>query len=98
MEIDDHATFDTIEARVRSHGVPIAEGRPRAACAAGALRRFPGPNGLNQEMYVSANKAAEPLSSRAAVSSPGSMEYHVAVVTRSLSRCAATTAACSTPG
>ena len=26
-EIDDHATFDTIEARVRSHGVPIAEGQ-----------------------------------------------------------------------
>lgn len=62
-EIDDHATFETIEARVRGHGVPVTEGSSEEAALRGVERfvRFPGPNGLTQEIYVTANKGSEPL-------------------------------------
>jgi len=62
-ELDDHATFETIEARIAAHGVPVTQGRAEEAALRGVQRfvRFPGPNGLNQEMYVSARKSTQPL-------------------------------------
>ncbi|BBZ74913.1 iron-dependent extradiol dioxygenase [Mycolicibacterium anyangense] len=62
-ELDDHATFDTIEKRIRDRGVPVVEGRNEDAALRGVERfiRFPGPNGLAQEMYVRAHRAAQPL-------------------------------------
>lgn len=62
-ELDDHATFDTIEARIRRHGVPVTEGSAEEAALRGVERfvRFPGPNGLSQEIYVRARQAREPL-------------------------------------
>lgn len=62
-ELDDHATFDTIEKRIRDRGVPVVEGRNEDAALRGVERfiRFPGPNGLAQEMYVCAHTAAQPL-------------------------------------
>jgi 2,3-dihydroxybiphenyl 1,2-dioxygenase len=63
-ELDDHATFDTIAARITSHGVPLTEGTAEETALRGVERfvRFPGPNGLAQEMYVNAGTAAAPLS------------------------------------
>ncbi|NTY61910.1 VOC family protein [Mycolicibacterium sphagni] len=62
-ELDDHATFETIEARVRSHGVLVTEGNPEDAALRGVERfaRFPGPNGLTQEIYVNPRAGSEPL-------------------------------------
>lgn len=62
-QIDDHATFDTIESRIRLHGVPLSEGSAEEAALRGVERfvRFPGPNGLVQEIYVVAQAAPEPL-------------------------------------
>lgn len=62
-ELDDHATFDLIEARIRSHGVPVVAGSAEESELRGVERfvRFPGPNGLAQEIYVSPRKASEPL-------------------------------------
>ncbi len=62
-EIDDHNTFDTIAARIRSHGVSLTTGSDEQAVLRGVDRfvRFPGPNGLAQEMYVTARKASQPL-------------------------------------
>lgn len=62
-ELDDHATFETIEARIAAHGVPLTQGSAEEAALRGVERfvRFPGPNGLNQEMYVSASRPTQPL-------------------------------------
>ena len=62
-ELDDHATFETIEARIAGHGVPLTHGSAEETALRGVERfvRFPGPNGLNQEMYVSARRSAQPL-------------------------------------
>ncbi|EUA08411.1 glyoxalase/Bleomycin resistance /Dioxygenase superfamily protein [Mycobacterium kansasii 732] len=62
-ELDDHSTFDTIEARIKSHGVPVTVGSDHDAALRGVERfvRFPGPNGLTQEMYVNARNGPEPL-------------------------------------
>lgn len=62
-ELDDHATYETIEARVRSHGVPVTEGSAEEAALRGVERfaRFPGPNGLTQEIFVEPRKSADPL-------------------------------------
>lgn len=62
-ELDDHATFDTIEARIRSHGVPVVDGCAEDAELRGVERfvRFRGPNGLAQEIYVAARKGSQPL-------------------------------------
>ena len=61
-ELDDHATFEAIETRIRSHGVPVTEGPAEEAMLRGVERfiRFPGPNGLNQEIYIYARKASAP--------------------------------------
>lgn len=62
-QVDDHSTFETIEARIRSHGVPVGDGSAEEAALRGVERlvRFPGPNGLVQEVYVNARTATEPL-------------------------------------
>jgi 2,3-dihydroxybiphenyl 1,2-dioxygenase len=62
-QLDDHETFDTIVARVRQHGVPVVEGTDEEAAQRGVERlvRFPGPNGLAQEVFTRARTAATPL-------------------------------------
>jgi 2,3-dihydroxybiphenyl 1,2-dioxygenase len=62
-QLDDHDTFDEIVARVRRHNVPITEGTAEEAELRGVERlvRFPGPNGLAQEVFTRARSADEPL-------------------------------------
>jgi 2,3-dihydroxybiphenyl 1,2-dioxygenase len=52
--VDDHRTFDEILARVTRHGVPVIEGTTEEAGLRGVERlvRFPGPNGLMQEIFT----------------------------------------------
>ncbi|MGD1238511.1 VOC family protein [Mycobacterium seoulense] len=61
-QLDGHATFDEISRRVADHGVPSVEGTDEDAKLRGVERflRFPGPNGLAQEIYTTARTA--PLS------------------------------------
>jgi 2,3-dihydroxybiphenyl 1,2-dioxygenase len=61
--IDDHATFEQIEARIRAHGVPLVQGTAEEAALRGVERllRFPGPKGITQEIYTTPVKSAEPL-------------------------------------
>ena len=58
--IDDHHTFDEILARVSGHGVPTKEGTVAEAELRGVERlvRFPGPNGLVQEIFTRARRSA----------------------------------------
>jgi 2,3-dihydroxybiphenyl 1,2-dioxygenase len=60
--IDDHRTFDEILTRVIRHGVPIKEGTAEEAALRGVerLMRFPGPNGLAQEIFVRARCSDTP--------------------------------------
>jgi 2,3-dihydroxybiphenyl 1,2-dioxygenase len=53
-QVDDHRTFDEILARVSRHGVPVANGTVEEAGLRGVERlvRFPGPNGLTQEIFT----------------------------------------------
>ncbi|BBX93689.1 VOC family protein [Mycolicibacterium boenickei] len=62
-QLDDHVTFDDIVGRVVSHGVRVAEGSAEEAALRGVERlvRFPGPNGLTQEIFVRAHTGQEPL-------------------------------------
>ncbi|MGW4101148.1 VOC family protein [Mycobacterium sp. NPDC004974] len=62
-QLDDHATFDDIVGRIVGHGVPITEGSLEEAALRGVERlvRFPGPNGLTQEIFTRAHSAAAPL-------------------------------------
>lgn len=57
--LDDHATFDEVCRRVTDHGVPAVEGSDDDAKLRGVERflRFPGPNGLTQEVYTTARTA-----------------------------------------
>ena len=61
--LDDDDTFDAVMARVRQHGVPVVEGTPEESALRGVERlvRFPGPNGLTQEIFTRARVAATPL-------------------------------------
>ena len=61
--LDDHATFDEISRRVVDHGVPAVEGSEEDAKLRGVERflRFPGPNGLTQEIYTTVHTAPLPL-------------------------------------
>ena len=61
--LDDHATFDEISRRVVDHGVPAVDGPEEDAKLRGVERflRFPGPNGLTQEIYTTARTAPLPL-------------------------------------
>lgn len=58
--LDDHATFDEISRRVVDHGVPTVEGTEEEEKLRGVERflRFPGPNGLAQEIYTTARTAS----------------------------------------
>ena len=62
-QLDDHDTFDEIVTRVTKHGVPITEGTAEEAALRGVERlvRFPGPNGLAQEVFTRARPGAAPL-------------------------------------
>ena len=61
--LHDHEAFDTVLARVKGHGVPITEGTDEEAALRGVERlvRFPGPNGLDQEVFTRARTGAAPL-------------------------------------
>ena len=61
--VEDHDTFDEILCRVTGHGVPVAEGVAEEAALRGVERlvRFPGPNGLMQEIYTHARTGSGPL-------------------------------------
>ncbi|MFE5792107.1 VOC family protein [Streptomyces sp. NPDC056503] len=61
--IDDHASFEEIEARVRAHGVPVVRGSDEEAALRGVERllRFPGPKGIAQEIYTTPLISSEPL-------------------------------------
>lgn len=62
-QLDDHAAFDEIVARVTAHGVPVVEGTAEQAALRGVERlvRFPGPNGLVQEIYTRGVTSDTPL-------------------------------------
>src|SRR6201998_1948917 len=61
--LDDHEAFDTVLARIQRHGVPATERSDEEAALRGVERlvRFPGPNGLNQEVFTRARTGATPL-------------------------------------
>ena len=62
-EIDDHDSFDEILDRLMRHGVPAACGSAEEAALRGVERlvRFPGPNGLTQEIFTRPARSATPL-------------------------------------
>jgi 2,3-dihydroxybiphenyl 1,2-dioxygenase len=61
-ELDDHSTFDAILTRVTGHGVPVTKGTAEEAAVRGVERlvRFPGPNGMVQEIFTRACRSATP--------------------------------------
>jgi 2,3-dihydroxybiphenyl 1,2-dioxygenase len=61
-QIDDHQTLDEILSRVTRHGVPTVEGTQEEAALRGVERliRFPGPNGLMQEIFTRARRSDTP--------------------------------------
>ena len=83
--VDDQATFDEISSRVVDNGVRTVEGTEEEAKLRGVERflRFPGPNGLAQEIYTTARTA--PLSldipDSGFVTGTGGMG-HVAITTK----------------
>ncbi|OMC21363.1 VOC family protein [Mycobacterium sp. SP-6446] len=62
-QVDDHDAFDTVLARVKRHGVPVTEGTDDEAALRGVERlvRFPGPNGLTQEVFTRARAGTASL-------------------------------------
>lgn len=62
-QLDDHETLDEIVSRITRHGVPVTEGTPEEAALRGVERlvRFPGPNGLAQEVFTRAHTDGTPL-------------------------------------
>ena len=101
-QLDDHQTFEIIEARIRSHGAPLTTGSQEEAALRGVERfiRFPGPNGLLQEIYVEPRIGSQPLDVGVAhgfVTGASGMG-HVAVAEKTRARCAGTTTPSSTPG
>ncbi|OBI54506.1 VOC family protein [Mycobacterium sp. E787] len=84
-QLDDHATFDEISRRVSDHGVPAVEGADEEAKLRGVERflRFPGPNGLTQEIYTAARTAplALDIPGSGFLTGAGGMG-HVAVTTK----------------
>ena len=65
-QLDDHATFDEVVSRVTRHGVPATQGTEEEAALRGVERlvRFPGPNGLAQEIFTRPTTASTPLDMR----------------------------------
>jgi 2,3-dihydroxybiphenyl 1,2-dioxygenase len=62
-QLDDHDAFDNVLARVRNHGAPVTDGSDEQAALRGVERlvRFPGPNGLTQEVFTRARPCVAPL-------------------------------------
>lgn len=62
-QVDDHSTFDVILDRVTRHGVVVTEGTGEEAALRGVERlvRFPGPNGLRQEIFTRPCTNGSPL-------------------------------------
>ncbi len=62
-QLDDHTAFDEVLRRVTDRGVPISEATAEEAALRGVerLARFPGPNGLTQEVFTRARVGAAPL-------------------------------------
>ncbi|EGD53695.1 VOC family protein [Gordonia neofelifaecis] len=62
-ELDDHESFDEIVGRVVNRGVPTVDGTDDDAAVRGVERliRFPGPNGLAQEIFTRAMRTDQPL-------------------------------------
>jgi 2,3-dihydroxybiphenyl 1,2-dioxygenase len=58
-QVDDHRTFEEILTRVTRRGVPVKEGTAEEAALRGVerLTRFPGPNGLVQEIFTRARSS-----------------------------------------
>lgn len=85
-EVDDHSTFDTIAARIHDHGVELTPGAAEEAELRGVERfvRFPGPNGLSQEIYVTARPALSParLGIHGGFVTGGDGMGHVAIATK----------------
>jgi 2,3-dihydroxybiphenyl 1,2-dioxygenase len=83
-QLDDHATFDEILARVSAQRMPFTEGTAEDAALRGVERlvRFPGPNGLTQEIFTRAHRsnAALQIQTSGFVIGAGGIG-HVAVVT-----------------
>ena len=84
-QLDDHAGFDEICRRVVDHGVPAEVGTDDEAAIRGVERfvRFPGPNGLAQEIFTTARTAAPPgdLAGSGFVTGAGGLG-HVALTTK----------------
>ncbi|WP_435221115.1 VOC family protein [Streptomyces sp. Tue6028] len=61
--IGDHTAFEQIEARIRTHGVPLQQGSDEEAALRGVERllRFAGPKGITQEIYTTPRRSPEPL-------------------------------------
>jgi 2,3-dihydroxybiphenyl 1,2-dioxygenase len=88
FRLDDNACrflFDEIMSRVSKHGVPITEGTAEEAALRGVERlvRFPGPNGLAQEIFTLSRTSDTPLEMRVGgfVIGDGGIG-HVAVTTK----------------
>ncbi len=62
-QLDDHESFDTVLARVTRHGVPVTTGTAEEAALRGVERlvRFPGPNGLAQEIFTRPHVGTGPV-------------------------------------
>ncbi|OBI39709.1 VOC family protein [Mycobacterium colombiense] len=84
--LDDHTTIDTVLARLTRHGVPAVEVGAEDAAIRGVQRlvRFPGPNGMIQEIFADAAAGTTPLT----LASPGGFVTgagglgHVAITTK----------------
>lgn len=60
--LDDHTTFEQIEARLHAHGAPSRHGTAEEAALRGVERllRFPGPKGITQEIYTNPTLVTAP--------------------------------------
>jgi 2,3-dihydroxybiphenyl 1,2-dioxygenase len=85
-QLDDHESFDNVLARVTGHGVPVTPGTPEEAALRGVERlvRFPGPNGLAQEIFTRPHVGGTPLDMavRGGFVTGDSGMGHVAVVSK----------------
>jgi 2,3-dihydroxybiphenyl 1,2-dioxygenase len=85
-QLDDHATFDEIVSRVTRHRVPVVEGTPEEAALRGVDRlvRFPGPNGLTQEIFTRAQTSDVPIdmTTRGGFVTGSAGMGHVAITTK----------------
>lgn len=84
-KVDDHQTFDNILARVHDAGVPLIEGNADDCARRGVERlwRFPGPKGLDQEIFTTEKFADEELAMNSSgfVTGAGGMG-HVALTSK----------------